>query len=137
MGVFGKDLRLGPPQRRAEPRKLARWNEGEPFVVRLEDRAALIELLAPVGVVLAYARVQHEIVAATRDRDRIELDRAEPAEDLEHGAGTALERSRWCEELAGNEKTARGLSGDPHAGDASARVVAVAFGLWNAKTRSW
>ena len=69
----------------AEPRILGRRDEGEPLVVRLEDLAPLVEQVAPGGVVLGHARVQDEVVGATGDRERIELDRAEPAEDLEHG----------------------------------------------------
>jgi len=63
--------------------------------------------------------VQHEVVAPTGNRERVELDRAELAEDLEHGVGASLERSRRREEVAGNEKTARGFSGDLHPEDAS------------------
>jgi hypothetical protein len=63
--------------------------------------------------------VQHEVVAPTGNRERVELDRPELAEDLEHGARASLERSRRREEVPGNEKTARGRSRDPHPEDAS------------------
>jgi len=63
--------------------------------------------------------VQHEVVAPTGNRERVELDRAELAEDLEHGVGASLERSRGREELPGNEKAARGRGGGPHREDAS------------------
>lgn len=71
--------------------------------------------------------MQHEVVAPTGDREWVELNRAELAEDLEYGAGAALERSRRREEVPGNEKTARGLSADPHPEDASYRDVHVAL----------
>ena len=55
--------------------------------------------VAPGGVVVGDARVQHEVVAPARDRDRVELDRAEPPEDLEHRFGPpSTDRagaSRW------------------------------------------
>ena len=118
-----------PAQGPAEPGELARRDEGEPLVVRLEDLAALVEQVAPAGVVVGDPRVQHEVVAPAGDRDRVELDRAEPAEDLEHGVEASLERSRRREEVPGDEKTARGLGGDPHAEDASyADVDSVAGG---------
>ena len=99
---------------RAEPGELAGRDEGEALVVRLEDLAAFVQQLAPGGLVVGDPRVQHEVVRAAGNRDRVELDRAEPAEDLEHGIGASLERSRWCEEAPGDEKAARGLSGDLH-----------------------
>jgi hypothetical protein len=63
--------------------------------------------------------MQDEIVAPTRDRERDELNRPEPPEDLEHSAGPSLERSGRREEMPGHEKPARGRGGDPHSGDAS------------------
>ena len=113
-----------PAQDPAEPRKLAHGDEGEPLVVRLEDLAALVEKVAPAGLVVRDARVQHEVVAPTGDRQGVELDRAESAEDLEHGLWAALERSRRREEVPGDEKAARGLGGDLHAKDASYAEVA-------------
>jgi hypothetical protein len=114
LGVLVEDLRRAPAQPRAEPRELARGDEREPLVVRLEDLAALVERVAPVGVVVADARVQHQVVAPAGDRERIELDRPELAEDLEHGVGAFLQRSRRRKEVPGDEEAARGLSGDPH-----------------------
>ena len=117
--AFSSRIRCrAPAQGPAEPRELAHRDEGESLVVRLEDLAALVEEVAPAGVVVGDARVQHEVVAPTGDRERVELDRAESAEDLEHGVGASLERSRRREEVPGDEKTARGLGGDPHAEDA-------------------
>ena len=115
LGVLGEDARRVPAQRRAEPRELARQDEGESLVVRLEDLAALVERVAPGGVVVGHARVQDEVVGATGNRDRIELDRAEAAEDLEHRVRSSLERTRRRERVAGDEKATCGLSRDPHA----------------------
>jgi len=64
--------------------------------------------------------VQHEVVAEAGHRDRVELERAEPADDREHCIRAALERARRREELPGDEKAARVLFGDLHLGDATA-----------------
>ncbi len=65
--------------------------------------------------------MQHEVVGPTGDRERVELDRAEPAEDLEHRVGASLERTRRREEVPGDEKAPRGLGSDLHAEDASSQ----------------
>ena len=91
-----------------------RQDEGEALVVRLEDLAPLVEQVAPGGVVVGHARVQDEVVGATGDCERIELDRAETAEDLEHRVRPSLERTRGSERVARDEKAACGLSSDPH-----------------------
>ena len=103
-----------PAQRAAEPREVARQDEGEALVVRLEDLAPLVEQVAPGGVVVGHARVQDEVVGAAGDRKRIELDRAETTEDLEHRVGPSFERTRRTERVARDEKAACGLTGDPH-----------------------
>lgn len=59
--------------------------------------------------------MQYEVVAPAGDRERVELDRAEPAEHVEHGAGAALEQPRRREEVARDEEAAGGLGGDLHA----------------------
>ena len=120
VGVLGEDPRRVPAQVPAEPGELARRDEGEPLVVRLEDLAALVEQVAPGGVVVGDARVQHEVVAPAGNRERVELDRAELAEDLEHGVGASLERPRRREAVPRDEKTAGGLGGDLHPADATA-----------------
>ena len=102
----------------AEPRKLAHRDERESLVVRLEDLPALVEQVAPGGVVLGHARVQHEVVVPTGNRERIELDRPQPSEDLEHGIWSSLERTRRRERVARHEEATCGLSSDPHAEDA-------------------
>src|SRR5437879_5454957 len=81
------EFRLRIPR---EPRELAHRDEGESLVVRLEDLAAFVERVAPGGVVVGDPRMQHEIVAPTGNRERVELDRPELAEDLEHGAGATI-----------------------------------------------
>ena len=81
----------------------------------LDDLAALEKELAPGRVVVAHAGVQDEVVGATGDRERIELNRAETAKDLEHGLGSFLERTRRTECVARDEKAARCLGTDPHA----------------------
>jgi hypothetical protein len=82
LAILGEDARRAPAHRRAKPRELLRRHERESLVVRLEDRAPFVELVAPRRVVVRDARVKHEVVAPAGDRDRVELDRAEPAEDL-------------------------------------------------------
>jgi hypothetical protein len=51
--------------------------------------------------------VQQEAVVPTGNRDRFELDRAEPAEDLERGVEASLERSGRREEVPSDEEGAR------------------------------
>ena len=62
--------------------------------------------------------MQHEVVVATGNRQGVELDRAESAENLEHGVGSSVERTRRRERVARDEKATCGLSRDPHAEDA-------------------
>jgi hypothetical protein len=73
------------------PPRATRENEREPLVVRIENLAPLVELVAPRGVVAGDARVQHEIVRAAGDIDRVELDRPEPAEHLDHAVAAPFE----------------------------------------------
>ena len=122
--VLGEDARRIEAQRRAEPRELARRNERESLVECLEDLAALVEKVAPGRVVAGHARVQHEIVGPAGNRERVELDGAETAEDLEHRVRSSLERPRRSERVARDEKTTCGFSSDPHAEDAIRRRVA-------------
>ena len=86
----------------------------ESLVVRLEDLPAFVEEVAPGGVVAGHARVQHEVVSPTGDRERIELDRTEPTEDLEHGLRSSRERTRRREHLARDEEATCGLGRDLH-----------------------
>ena len=82
--------------------------------MRLEDLAPLVEQVAPGRVVVGHPSMQHEVVGASGDREGIELDRAEPTEDLERAVRSSLERTRRRERVARDEKATCGLSGDPH-----------------------
>ena len=114
LGVLGEEARRLPAQRPAEPREVARQDEGESLVVRLEDLAPLVEQFAPGRVVVGHPRVQDEVVGAAGDRERIKLDRAETTEDLKHRDRSFPERTRGSERVARDEKAACGLTGDPH-----------------------
>jgi hypothetical protein len=121
--VLFDDLRRVPHANRpAEPRELARRDEGEPLVVGLEQLAPLVEELAPCGLVVRDARVQHEVVVPAGDGKRVELERPEPANDLEHCVRAALEGACGCEELARDEEAPRGLGGDLHSGSQLRRL---------------
>jgi len=56
-------------------------------------------------------------VVPAGDRDRVELDRSELPEDLEHPVEASRERPRRREEVPRNEKATRRLSGDLHPQD--------------------
>src|SRR5439155_1173889 len=72
------------------------------------------ELFAPGRLVVGDASVEHEVVVPARDRQRVELDRAEPAEDLEHGVGASHDRARGREQVARNEEAPCGVGSDFH-----------------------
>ena len=82
----------------AVPRKLVRRDERERLVRRLEDLSPLVEVVAPGGRVAVDARVQHQVVVAPGDRDRVELDRAELSQDGEHRRRLPRQRPRRTEE---------------------------------------
>jgi hypothetical protein len=92
----------------AEPREFLRRNDGETLVERLEYLAPLVEEVAPCWVVIGNAGVEDEIVIPAGHGERVELDRAEPAEDLEHCIGPASERSRGREKVVRDEEAPRG-----------------------------
>jgi hypothetical protein len=96
--------------------KLAHRDERQRFVGRLEDLAVFVQLVAPIGLVVGDTRVQHEVVVPAGDRDRVELDRPEPPEDLEH-AVEARERPRRRKEVPRDEKATRRLGRDLHQED--------------------
>jgi hypothetical protein len=102
-----------------EPGELARRDKRQRLVGRLEDLTAFIERVAPDGLVAGDARVQYEVVVPAGDRDRVELDRSELPEDLEHPVEASRERPRRREEVPRNEKATRRLSGDLHPQDTS------------------
>lgn len=107
---------------RTEPGDLARRNERQRLVGRLEDLTAFVEQVAPGGLVVGDARVEHEVVVPAGDRDRIELDRPHLAKDLEHGFGASSKRPGRREEVPVDEKPPRRLCCDPHLVDASGRA---------------
>jgi hypothetical protein len=86
-----------------EPGELARRDEGERLVGRLEDLAAFVEHVASGGLVTGDARVEHEVVVPAGDRARVELDRPELPEDLEYPVETSRDRSRMREEMPREE----------------------------------
>jgi hypothetical protein len=118
LGVLGEDARRDLAQRGAEPRELLRRNERETLVERLEHLASLVKKVAPGGVVIGDACVEDEIVVPAGHGKWVELDRAEPAEGLEHRIGSAVEEARRREQLARDEEATRGLGGDLHRQDA-------------------
>ena len=103
----------------AEPWELARRDEGQRLVGRLEDLTAFVEDVAPCGLVAGDARVQHEVVVPAGDGDRIELDRTELAKDLQHGFRASRKRPRRREEVSCYEKPTRRLSSHLHLDDAN------------------
>ncbi len=126
-GVLHEDSAVEPGPLAApdmtEPGELARRDERQRLVGRLEDLTAFVEQVAPGGLVAGDARMQHEVVAPAGDRDRVELDRPELPEDLEHPVEAPRERPRRREEVPGNEKATRRLSSDLHLEDASCAGV--------------
>jgi hypothetical protein len=89
--VLGEDTRRGLARKRAQPGELLRRHQGETLVDRLEYLAPLVQQVAPVGVVLGNPGMEDEIVIPAGHGERIELDRSEPAKDLEHGIGPAFQ----------------------------------------------
>ena len=96
----------------AIPGELARRDERERLVGRLEDLAAAIERVAPGRLVAGDTRVQHQVVVPARNGDRVELDRAEPADHLQHRVGPALDGPRRREGVPRDEIAAGRLGGD-------------------------
>ena len=128
-GVIGERLGVEPRPFAAsvhtEPGELARRDERQRLVGRLEDLPAFVEHVAPGGLVAGDARVQHEVVVSAGDRDRVELDRAELPEDLHHPVETSPERPCRREEVPRDEKATRRLGGDLHVEDTSSASVRV------------
>ena len=85
--------------------------------------APLVEKVAPGRVVAGDARVEHQIVVAARDRQWVELDRAEPAKYLQDRLHATRKRPRRSEEVPGHEESTRALARDLHEGDAIARLL--------------
>jgi hypothetical protein len=53
--------------------------------------------------------VQDEVVVAAGDRERVELDRAEPPEHPEHGRRATFERPRRSEHVVRDQKAPCGV----------------------------
>src|SRR5207244_500573 len=125
--VLGEDPGMEPGPLTApdvtEPGELARRDERQRLVGRLEDLTAFVEQVAPGGLVAGDARVQHEVVVPAGYRDRVELDRPELPEDLEHPVEASRERPRRREEVPRDEKATRRLSSDLHLDDTSRASV--------------
>ena len=83
-----------------------------------------VEAVAPDGVVAGDARVEHDVVASARSRDRVVLDGAEPAEEVDYGVGPALQRPGGRQQVARDEKAARVVRRDLHGRDATVRQEA-------------
>jgi hypothetical protein len=131
-GVLGEDPGVEPGPLAApaqtEPGELARRDERQRLVGRLEDLTAFVEQVAPGGLVAGDTRMEHEVVAPAGDRDRVELDRPELPEDLEHPVEASRERPRRREEVPRDEKAARRLSSDLHLKDTNASLTGT--GAW-------
>jgi hypothetical protein len=97
-----------------EPRELARRDERQRLVGRLEDLTAFVEQVAPGGLVAGDAGVQHEVVVPAGDRDRIKLDRPELPEDLEHPVEASRKRPRRREELPRDDEAPRCVGRNLH-----------------------
>jgi hypothetical protein len=117
--VFSKDARRGLARQCAEPRELLRRNEGKTLVERLEYIASLVKEAAPRGLVFGNAGVEDEVVVPAGHGERVELDRAEPTEDLEHRIESASERPRGREQVVRDEEATRDLGGHLHGHDAN------------------
>ena len=92
LGVLGEELRRVPAQHPAEPGELARRARTRaPCCTPRRSRGAR-RARRTSGVVVGDPRVQHEVVAPAGDRERVELDRAEPA-DRPRGRRPGLPRA--------------------------------------------
>ena len=56
--------------------------------------------------------MQYEVVDSPRDRERVELNGPEVAKDFQNSVASSFERTCRCEQLAREEKAARGLRSD-------------------------
>jgi hypothetical protein len=126
-GVLGENRGVEPralaATAQAEPGELARQDERQRLVGHLEDLTAFVEQVAPGGLVVGDARVQHEVVVPAGDRDWVELDRPELPDDLEHRFGASRERPRRREEVPRDEKATRRVGSDLHLEDTSSTSV--------------
>src|SRR5215204_4593588 len=79
-------------------------------------------------VVVRNACVQHEIVAAARDGNRIELNRAEAAKDLADTIEATCERTRRREELAHDQEAPCGVCRDLHVAGGYPLIIEASHG---------
>ena len=119
VGMLGEDAGWADARARAEPRgakpwELARLHERKTLVVGLEQLAPFVQTLAPGGVVGGDARVEHQVVVAAGHGEWVELDPAEPPEDLKHAVTSTVERTRGREHVPGDEETPCSVSVDVH-----------------------
>jgi hypothetical protein len=125
--VLGEDLGVKPrplaPPADTEPGDVARRDERQRLVGRLEDLTTLVERVAPGGLVAGDAGVQHEVMVAAGHRDRVELDGPERANHRERPVGAARDGPRRSEEVARHEEATRRLSGDLHLQETSPASV--------------
>jgi hypothetical protein len=139
-GVLGEDRVVEPRPLAAhdmtEPGELARRDERQRLVGRLEDLTAFVERVAPGWVVLGDACVEHEVVVPAGDRDRIELDRSEPPQDLEHRLRPPFHRPRGREELPREEEAPRRIGRNLHGHDATRGVPPPGFAIRSRAPRS-
>jgi hypothetical protein len=87
-------------------------------------RRASVGLVAPCRLVAGDAPVENDVVASAGDRDRVVLDGAETAEEVEHRVGPAPQRTGGRQQVARDENTARVLGRDLHLRDATVRKEA-------------
>ncbi|HSO02563.1 MAG TPA: hypothetical protein VLS46_08550, partial [Gaiellaceae bacterium] len=76
--------------------------------------------------------MQHEVVSPAGNGERVELDRAQAAKDVEHRIRPSLERARGRERVARHEEAACGLGTDVHRGGRyRCRERELRPGLWH------
>jgi hypothetical protein len=68
------------------------------------------------------------------DRDGVELNRAEPPEDLEHCGGSSLDGARGREQVASDEEAPGRVGGDVHR---AGRYPAVAQRRFRLRSSRW
>ena len=97
-----------------EPWELAGEYERQCLVGGFEDLTPLEQLVAPRRLVSRDAGMQYQVVVAAGHRDRIELDRPQSPQDVEHAVDSPRDRPRRREEVPSEKKTTRRIGRDPH-----------------------
>ena len=133
-GVLGENPGVEPgplaAEAQTEPGELARQDERQRLIGRLEDLTAFVEQIAPGGLVAGDSRVQHEVVVPAGDRDRVELDRPELPDDLDYPAGASRDRACGREKMPRDKEATRRPSSDFHPEDTSRTA-------WRAPRSRW